>query len=354
MNSMRLVVVFLVALTVISCKNQEDDVIKTTATKFISLEDQENQYRIKNHEYIFGDTEEYPLAMISGLSVIKNGLIYIFDSSLNQIYAIQNDGTLFHSFKLKEGKGPGEFVRAFSFEAGEDHIYIYDRSLFRLTVFDHDFNLLNEFTDQSTTLNLIMQPLENGKVLAARNLLRIKPDEFTCFVFDGNSGEILHEFDQSYEIVAKTHKENVQLNTIAMPVYDGERYFLLMSLPFILKEYDNNGKLIRIYRLKDRDNPYFERGEFIIPTYANIGFSYDEYYDLFLVNIANNRERNSKLYLFNSDFELKAVINMNEYGIDEDDLFQLSTSSSDHKGNIYLLSNSREGPKILKITLENV
>ncbi len=352
---MRLYLSFLIiALTVIACKNQENDLNKTTATKFISLEDSVNQYRVRNHEFIFGDTEEYPLAMISGLSVVKNGLIYIFDSSVNRIYVIQNDGNLLHSYKLKEGKGPGEFVRAFAFEAGEEHLYIYDQNLFRLTVFDLEFNVLHEFTDHTTTLNLVMQPLENGKVLAARNLLRIKPDEFTCFIFDGISGEVLQEFDQSYKIVAKTHKENVQLNTIAMPVYAKGRYFMLMSLPFILKEFDENGKQIRTYRVKERDNPYFERGEFLIPTYANIGFSYDEYYDLFLVNIANNRDRNSKLYIFNSDIELKAVINLNEFGIDDDDLFQLSTSSSDHKGNIYLLSNSRNGPKILKINLENV
>ena len=62
---MRLYLSFLIiALTVIACKNQENDLNKTTATKFISLEDSVNQYRVRNHEFIFGDTEEYPLAMM--------------------------------------------------------------------------------------------------------------------------------------------------------------------------------------------------------------------------------------------------------------------------------------------------
>jgi len=348
---MRLIFVFLIPITLFTCKNHEVETSKTAGSEFISLEDPVNQYQVENHEYIFGDSNNLPLALVAGLSVTNNGQVYIFDHTLKGFYELNSKGDVLEFKKLPEGRGPGEYSDPLGFAASDERVYIYDQNLFRLTASDGMLETVNIFQDETSTLNMVIQPLGEGKILAARNLFRIKPDEFTCFIYDSNENEILLEFDQSYDTIVKTKRERVQLNDMAMPVYANGKYYVLLSLPFQLKEYDLQGRLLNTYQVKNRENPYFERDGFVNPTYANIGFTWDDYYELFLVTILNNRNRSSKLYLFDKNFELNSVIDLSRFKVHEDDLFQNLTNSSDHKGNVYLLSNSREGPKILKIQL---
>ncbi len=346
---MRLIIIFLFTFTAISCKNQEVKTGDNAGIKSLSIEHTDNQYKVSSHEYIFGDSDKMPLALVAGLSVTNSGQVFIFDHTLKGFYKLNSAGDVLDFITLPEGRGPGEYSDPLGFAASGERVYIYDQNLFRLTAADLNLEPVNIFQDETSTLNMVMQPLGDGKILAARNLFRIKPDEYTCFIYDSNENEILLEFDQSYDTVIETKKERVQLNDMAMPVYANDKYYVLLSLPFQLKEYDLQGRLLNTYQVKNRENPYFERDSFVNPTYANIGFSWDDHYELFLITILNNRDRSSKLYLFDKNFELNSVIDLDQFKIHDDDLFQSLTNSSDHKGNVYLLSNSREGPKILKI-----
>jgi hypothetical protein len=85
----------------------------------------------------FENEEDYFFAIIQDIKFDKKGNLYVLDSKTRKINKFNLNGKFLHSFELKRGKGPGEYVypKKFVIDVNGD-IYISDQSDRRITVLD--------------------------------------------------------------------------------------------------------------------------------------------------------------------------------------------------------------------------
>ena len=185
--------------------------------------------------------------------------------------------------------------------------------------------------------------------------MRLKEDEFTSFVFEISINKILVEFDNSYEVLSENPRHNSGLNDIVYGLLAKEHYYILYSTPFIIKKYNQDHNLVSTYSLENDEVKYFEKDGFILPEIANIGFSYNAFFDVFYTVSYSPITKENVLYLYDSNFkEIITKVDLSKFWHSEDDIYQNTSTSTDSKGNIYLTSNSKMGPHILRIELSKI
>ncbi len=88
------------------------------------------------------DDPNLGFTQVDFVDVGRDGRIYVFERSQQQIRVHDSDGSLIHRIG-REGDGPGEFRRAFHFGVHGDTIWVIDSGTERITLFDRDGTVLS-------------------------------------------------------------------------------------------------------------------------------------------------------------------------------------------------------------------
>lgn len=107
---------------------QNSDAIKSAAI--------ESVYHIAFQEsMVFGSTEEHLFALRAWGSAITDEQDRVYIPDLNNIIHVFDDSGRHIAQMGGEGRGPGEFQHMADFQITPDYLYIYDKSLYKITAY---------------------------------------------------------------------------------------------------------------------------------------------------------------------------------------------------------------------------
>ncbi len=157
------------------------------------------QFKTKSISEIFHDiryikletNKESIFSNIGKLIIYKNNIYILDKKAMKNIYVFDMDGKFLYRI-LENGRGPGELAEPVDFNIKDDHIYVLDRLLKKIVVYNLSGDLVEEKKINARFLNFEL--LNDGNVLALNevNGNNIKDSKLVLLSFDMN--KILNRF----------------------------------------------------------------------------------------------------------------------------------------------------------------
>jgi len=165
----------------------------------------------------FGSTKKVLVGRIGGFTVDNFGRVYIADTQQNTIHVFKPNGHFIRNLG-RNGKGPGEFQNIRDMKIQNDHLYILDNRLLKISVFDlHTF----EYT---TSYNISLEDRQNVPswwkntrkkgLFYQPNYIYIRPDRSFLLLFsDDKVGSPNHLKGRTYEASIFSPGQNKYIDT---------------------------------------------------------------------------------------------------------------------------------------------
>lgn len=176
---------------------------------------------------------------VGGLSLDKNGNIFLTENAIGHIVIISKDGSLKHLISRK-GNGPGEFQRVNSMLLDDNQLYAFDDQLSKIIVFDYEngellkekklesqFQFPGGFYKYGSNFLFIGYLISNEDY----SLFHIFDEEFE---YQSSEGELVTAGQMPGFMARAKHQilqADIDINKTGM--------YLLMAAPYMLAKYDD-------------------------------------------------------------------------------------------------------------------
>jgi hypothetical protein len=303
------------------------------------------------HKYgkIEGDENEV-IGAIGRFTVDQFENLYLIDKAFKHVKKFNKNGSVIRIFGNGEGQGPGEFIAPHDVDVDSvGNIYITDRSLYNITIFDSINNLIKTIKTNFMPAQIVtISPFKTyvtGFLFSLENHI-IKKYNFYSEKYDKPILSFcnLNSCKDSLAIVRSGNTGNL--------VKDSKKnLYYSFFYPYEIRQYTLNGEIISTIRRNDEDfkPPYF-KNDMVLFTTGSKG----------LIILPNGIIANLVLKIKNEKFNYQldffqvsrnmflGSVSLDEFGIDN-----VLYIESDPNGNIYI-ATSVPYPQILKykLTLE--
>ena len=225
----------------------------------------------------YGNTGKHPIGRIGGISVEKNGRVFVLAAKKQTIEIFQPDGTFLAHIGSK-GEGPGEFMTISNMKIAHNKLYVYDsRNLKKISTFSlKSFDLLNEVSVNP------LSGMNNGNQFYILNdttflvslvdaSLPNTPRSIHFYTFNANEKKI----DRSDQVLKKRIKEIYRVATgghidfghkpngrTTLIVKDNHYLYTAWSGHFLIKVYNLKGNYIQAFYYPYK-NQLFNKSKYI-------------------------------------------------------------------------------------------
>ncbi|MFU8813601.1 MAG: 6-bladed beta-propeller [Balneolaceae bacterium] len=237
MNKFFIVTILLVSVSLHGC-TQEMSAPDTTAT-FFNKSPQQTSDRLFITELQDLQTAYLDSMEIFGVSGIQSNADFLIlgDSRQKTIHRIlTSDLTLYDSFQLNEGNGPGEIMALNDFDSTAEQIAIYDGRSRKVLISGLDGTLRNEFRLNDQFPHRLTL-LTDGRLLIFSTIVISNPFLFTEMDLDGQP--------YSSFLEVPNPEEHNSIEFVGYLSADNHNHIYYAGYPeSILKKYDRDGTLI--------------------------------------------------------------------------------------------------------------
>jgi len=148
--------VFLVLGLFISCQSEKEQ------AHFLNVKIQESESRSFSQEKLTlefeRDLETLGIYTFATFAETKDHFIVVENEELVIRYLNKSDLTVQKTFKIEQGRGPQELEYIMAFDASDEVIAFADNNLLKIILFDHQGNLVNEFSTKRKPFRLNVSP----------------------------------------------------------------------------------------------------------------------------------------------------------------------------------------------------
>lgn len=262
------------------------------------------------------------------LDKTSKGLVF-FDRSDRLVINVDEDLTITKTFKVPEGRGPGELGAIRRFDEEDGKLVFVDNGLNKLTHYSLEGDFLREFKVSGIPFMEVAKSIDNDRYLIASTFMT--DSLYHLIDLEGN---VLKRIQSSKEV------DNPMMFTAQLKVFDNYLYLAGYSEPLIKKYNLENGALIYSKEMIDS----YETTESYMSFSNGAGFTEDAIYGSIAITIENGlfysaRHHNGKKdYKFvdvysesSGDYQFSYVldnfINNESLAVDGTYMFTIETNS---------------------------
>lgn len=204
----------LILLVLVSCNESQ------SPSHFLETKEQtskERKFTVDSLTLEFEkDLEALGIYTFATLAETKDHFIVVENEELVIRYLNKSDLTVQKVFKIEQGRGPQELEYIMAFDASDDFIALADNNLLKIILFDHQGNLINEFSTKRKPFRL------NVSSDRSLNLLFIFyiDEADSTFLFNLNElGEVNFAFEKENYAEMHPFSTNGTIKTIKDTLY---------------------------------------------------------------------------------------------------------------------------------------